>query len=96
MHLGFVFWFRDSFDPRVADKNQSSELKVEICNLRVVMLLKLLDTLSPELVDGLPHVSDVLWTLGKLGGVQSDRLFGGDTKILWRGEVGCFKDVEWE
>ena len=96
MHLGFVFWFRDSFDPRVADENQSSRLKVKRCNLRVVMILKLLDTLSPELADGLPHVFDVLWTPGELGGAQNDQLFGGDTKVLRRGEVGCFKDVEWE
>ena len=78
------------FNPGIANKNQSSRLKVKIHNLRVVALLKLLNVLSPRLADSISHVFNVLWVFGKLAGMESNQIFSGDPEILWRGEVGCF------
>ena len=84
------------FDSGIANKNQSSGLEVEVRNSRAMPLLKLFDVLSPKLGDGFSHVLDVLRAFGKLGGSESDQFLGGDAKVLRRGKVGCFEDVEWE
>ena len=74
----------------MANEDQSSRLEVEIRNPRVVTLLKLLYVLSLELADGISHVFDVLRAFRKLTSPESDQFLGGDPKVLWRREIGCF------
>ena len=93
---GFSLPIERLFDPGVPEQNQIAFLKVEVLDSSHVISLETLEGLTTVVGDGFSHILNVLGTFLELTCADCDEFFSGDTKVLFRGQISSFNDVERE